>query len=94
MPLNLPIDVVSIDVACLSQDSSAAVMKISIADTGIGIAEEHLPLFFQKFSQLTGSSSCSTQGVGLGLAISKHLIEMMGGACGVESTEHKGSTFC
>ncbi len=65
---------------------------VSVADTGVGIAKEDLPHLFQDFSrgqaQPEGVSGC-----GLGLAISRRIVEVHGGSIGVESEPGKGSTF-
>jgi signal transduction histidine kinase len=66
---------------------------ISVADTGIGIAEENLGRIFGEFAQLRAPSADDKRGWGLGLAISKRLVEMMGGAISVESSVNAGSTF-
>lgn len=65
----------------------------SVRDTGIGISREKQEVIFESFSQADGSTSRSYEGTGLGLALSKHLIELMGGAIGVESEPGKGSQF-
>ena len=68
--------------------------KVSIQDTGQGIAQENKPLLFGKFQQ-TGNNPLTTQeGIGLGLHLAKLLIEKMGGSIQLEKTEiNKGSTF-
>jgi signal transduction histidine kinase len=68
-------------------------IKVSIADTGIGIPQESLDKIFEKFVQLNNRSVKSIRGTGLGLAISKDIIEQHGGRIKVESEEGKGSTF-
>ncbi len=58
---------------------------VEIMDTGVGIAPEFLPSAFDKFSQADGSYSRKQGGAGLGLAITRGLVEMMGGEVGLES---------
>lgn len=64
-----------------------------IRDTGIGIPEEKKNILFEPFSRVDESFSSRYEGAGLGLAISKKLIEMMGGRIWVESAPGRGSTF-
>jgi len=64
-----------------------------IEDTGIGIAEEHLSLLFQKFQQLESSYQRKYEGTGLGLALTKQLVELHGGRIEVESVLGEGSLF-
>jgi PAS domain S-box-containing protein len=68
-------------------------VKISVADTGIGIKEEDFPRLFQKFEQLDSGISRKYNGAGLGLAITKQLVELHGGKIMVESKYGEGSTF-
>ena len=69
------------------------VVWVSVADTGIGIAPEDMPKLFQEFSQVDSSASRQAQGTGLGLALSRKLVEMHGGTIGAESLPGRGSTF-
>jgi PAS domain S-box-containing protein len=67
-------------------------IRCEVTDAGPGIAHEDLPRLFQRFSQLEAGVSMG-KGAGLGLSISKALVEAHGGAIGVESTPGEGSTF-
>ena len=67
--------------------------RVAVIDTGIGIAPEDQAKLFQEFVQLDASASRKYEGTGLGLALSRRLIELHGGAIGVESEMGKGSTF-
>jgi len=68
-------------------------LKLTIADTGIGMAADKLPLLFQKFQQLDASTTRRFGGTGLGLAICQELTEKMGGAIWATSVEGEGATF-
>lgn len=69
------------------------VLKFSIKDTGIGINETDMNLLFKSFSQLNNSYSRECSGTGLGLALSKQLVEMLEGDIWVESKKGIGSIF-
>jgi signal transduction histidine kinase len=65
----------------------------SVADNGIGISEEDQMILFEEFRQVDGSLSRKASGAGLGLAISKRLVEMHGGRIWVKSDVEQGATF-
>jgi signal transduction histidine kinase len=66
---------------------------IEVSDTGIGIAPEHLPRIFERFYQADASRARSQGNAGLGLAISKAIIEAHGGSIEAASEAGKGTTF-
>ncbi|HMM22730.1 MAG TPA: response regulator [Selenomonadales bacterium] len=68
-------------------------IRIAVEDTGIGIAAENLEKIFDRFSQVDNFSSRRFQGTGLGLTISRNLVELMNGRISVESELDKGSRF-
>jgi CheY-like chemotaxis protein len=84
---------VVIRATCDLRVERTALIRISVRDSGPGIAPEKVRLLFQKFSQLDMSTSRKYGGTGLGLAISKQLVELMCGTIGVDSTEGEGATF-
>jgi two-component system sensor histidine kinase/response regulator len=71
----------------------ATQIDFKIEDTGIGISKQQMPLIFHKFQQLEYSRRRTYGGVGLGLTLSKHLVELHGGNIEVESVVGQGSVF-
>lgn len=84
---------VNLNTLLASKNEEYVEIEFQVSDTGIGIAKENMDYLFNTFSQIDSSHSRKYGGAGLGLAISKQLVEKMGGSIWVESTEGKGSTF-
>jgi hypothetical protein len=72
--------VVGIDLRCVGSS-----VRLTVADTGEGISPEFLPYVFDRFRQAEGSISRKQGGLGLGLAVVRHLVELHGGSIGAES---------
>lgn len=75
------------------QTGGSNYLKIEVKDTGIGIASENFDLVFERFKQADSSVSRRYGGTGLGLPITKNLVELMGGNISLESEQGKGSVF-
>ncbi|MFP4375928.1 MAG: ATP-binding protein [Spirochaetales bacterium] len=84
---------ITISLGLVAQGQAGARLRFTVADTGIGIPADVLDRLFESFYQVDSSYSKDFKGAGLGLSISKHLVELMGGELGVESTLDVGSTF-
>lgn len=74
--------------------SQQTLLTVDVADSGVGIRRDHLSKLFEKFSQLDNSFSRQYEGVGLGLAICRELVQLMQGEIHVESELGVGSRFC
>ncbi|MCG8533411.1 MAG: ATP-binding protein [Desulfovibrionales bacterium] len=84
---------IEVQVELLEKSADDALVRFSVADTGIGIRAEHKELIFEKFVQSDSSVSRKHQGAGLGLSICRKLVELLGGTLEVESAAGSGTTF-
>jgi len=84
---------VRLEVSILNKHEKEITLKISVQDTGIGIAKEKQKLIFDQFTQIESSTTRGFGGTGLGLAISKRLLELQGSELQLKSEEGKGSDF-
>jgi len=84
---------INITINCNSNEDDYVELEFSVVDTGIGIADKEMMKLFQSFSQVDSSLTKRYGGTGLGLVISKQLVEMMGGTIRGSSEKGKGSTF-
>ena len=84
---------VALKVGCEREDESRVTLHFTVQDTGIGFPQDRASALFEPFVQADGSRTRRYGGTGLGLTISKQLVEMMGGQIGVESQEGMGSRF-
>ncbi|CAG0949693.1 two-component system, sensor histidine kinase and response regulator [Burkholderiales bacterium] len=84
---------VALRVAPDEESSAPGALRFTISDTGIGIPGEKMGAVFERFTQADSSTTRRYGGSGLGLTISKRLVELMGGSIRVESSIGKGSVF-
>ena len=85
---------ISLDLEELRQpDENHAKFRITVTDTGYGMTREFMQHIFEPFTRAENSMTNKIQGTGLGMAITKNIVELMGGTISVESTVKKGSRF-
>ena len=84
---------ITLRAAVAEENAQEAVLRFEIEDTGIGIAPQDLARLFAAFEQVDGSATRRHGGMGLGLALSKSLVQRMGGDMGAQSASGEGSTF-
>jgi signal transduction histidine kinase/ActR/RegA family two-component response regulator len=85
---NRPQGTVIVEAAAVASSS----IRISVRDTGIGLPPEHIDQLFQPFNRL-GKEASAEEGSGIGLVVTKRLVDLMGGTIGVVSTMGQGSVF-
>lgn len=84
---------VILDARCGQKQGKIIYLQVAVKDTGTGIPKKKQAVIFDPFRQADGSTSRRYGGTGLGLAVSHHLVQLMGGRMGLKSTPGKGSIF-
>ena len=84
---------VRVKIASMDDGDNKIKIRMAVADTGIGISEANMSKLFIRFSQVDASDTRKYGGSGLGLVITKQIVELMGGNITVQSKEDIGSTF-
>jgi len=84
---------IKIDTRYLGEENGVCTIQVSVTDSGIGISPEQQSRLFQSFSQAESNTASKFGGTGLGLVISKNIVEMMGGRIWIESELGRGAAF-
>ena len=84
---------ISLNVKLAQEEDDSCIIRFSITDTGVGLSEEQQSRLFRAFEQAESSTTRKYGGTGLGLTITKRIVEMMGGEISVTSKPDEGSTF-
>ncbi len=84
---------VSFDIEDVARMNNKATLRFTIADTGIGMSKDYLPKLFDAFSQEDSSTTNKYGSTGLGMPITKSIVELMNGSIEVESEKGRGTTF-
>ena len=84
---------INLEITVLKHDAQTITLKFIVSDTGIGMTEQQLSRLFKTYSQADSSISREYGGTGLGLMITKHLVELMNGSISVDSEYGEGSSF-
>ena len=84
---------VSFDIENIATMDNKATLKFTMRDTGIGMSKEYLPKLFEAFTQEDSSSTNKYGSTGLGMPITKNIVELMNGTIDVDSEKGKGTTF-
>jgi len=84
---------ISINTLIISNEDNECVLQVEVADNGVGIPKDRQKDLFDIFQQADGGSTRKQGGIGIGLALSKNIVKMMGGSIWVESDINKGAKF-
>lgn len=84
---------VTFDVELIARFNGKSTLRFTISDTGVGMSKDFLPKLFESFSQEDSTRTSQYGSTGLGMAITKSLVELMHGTISVESEKDKGTTF-
>jgi signal transduction histidine kinase len=85
--------IVKVSATVEKESDTEIIIRFSVSDQGKGISAYQQKVIFDEFTQIDSESNRTTGGMGIGLSLSRKIVEMMGGKIGVESKLHKGSTF-